>query len=118
MTTKTQDWVRHGRAQRSITVRGQHFFAQQSCRPTSVGQRLWMVEEMNQAEVNGSRAITPWSKPMPSHRLSAYVDAVVDYREWLDAGREPGDPWSGRFETSGEADAARLAFFAARGFEI
>lgn len=107
MATKDKDWVRHGRSQRSITVGGRHFFAQRRCGRAESG--VWTVQESDQAQVSGSRAISPWSKPMAANRLSAYVDAVVDFGVW-----EAGQQYS---TVSPEASWAENAWMAARGFE-
>ena len=124
MATKDKDWVRHGRSQRSVTVGGRHFFAQRRCGQGESG--VWTVQESDQAQVSGSRAIGPWSKPIPANRLSAYVDAVVDQAVWwqkyLDDYVEQFKPdRNSQSEMAAIGVASMMAgaaFFAARGFDV
>lgn len=50
MTIRPRDWKQHSRNERSITVRGRHFFAGRC-------GFHWRVEEIDQADPNGSKLV-------------------------------------------------------------
>lgn len=66
MTIRPRDWKQHSRNERSITVRGRHFFASR-CRV------YWRVEEVDQAEPNGARSIKVLRLNASTSDLSAVV---------------------------------------------
>lgn len=60
-------WKQISRNERSITVSGRHFFANR-CNPG----RLWQIEELNQAEINGSRSIAVIAEKQATRDVTAY----------------------------------------------
>ena len=66
MTIRPRDWKQHSRNERSITVAGRHFFASRCA-------RLWRVEEVDQAEPNGSKLVQVVRTFVKTSDLSATV---------------------------------------------
>lgn len=50
MKIKPKDWTQHSRNERSITVKGRHFFAGRC-------SFFWRLEEIDQAHPNGSKLV-------------------------------------------------------------
>lgn len=60
-------WKTISRNERSLTINGRHFFAAR-CNPKT----LWWIEELNQAQINGSRSITVFAEKLKTRDVTAY----------------------------------------------
>lgn len=70
VTIRPRDWTQHSRNERSISVRGRHFFASR-CRV------FWRVEEIDQADPNGSKLVKVLRLGAGTKDLSSLVAAEV-----------------------------------------
>lgn len=62
-----QKWHIISRNERAISIENRHFFAFR-CNPSM----LWVIEEMNQAEVNGARSLGLIDRKLTTRDVTAY----------------------------------------------
>lgn len=69
-------WHNISRNERTITIGDRHYFASR-CN----GQRLWRIDEMDQAQINGSRSLGIVADHLTTHELTAWAkNGSIDWK--------------------------------------